>query len=168
MNLHAIVAVDERGAIGANNKLLFEDPIDKMFFYNMTVGRTVIMGNNTFKSLGKKPLPDRTNIVLTRRMPDGVTGNVKLTNGRVLTQEILDDHPGSILRDAFVIGGAEIYQLLLPYTKYIHRTVFMTKAMNPDCFFPELDMLSDWKITKMARVDSFEGYRLRFETLVRK
>lgn len=108
--MKAIVAVSDNWGIGNDNELLFHIPEDMKFFKNMTSGHPVVMGHNTYESIGK-PLPNRKNYVLSRDKSlsiDGVT--------------VIHDI-SQIPDDSFVIGGESIYKILLKYCDI----VFVTK-----------------------------------------
>lgn len=121
-----IVAVDEDYGIGKNNGLLLYNKVDMDFFKETTMGHTVIMGKNTFFSM-KKPLKGRRNIVLTKG---------EINNSDI---EVCHDYTELIgLSDAFVIGGAQIYKLFLPYCDELYITE--NKGIyDADTFFPEFN-----------------------------
>ncbi|MCL2199301.1 MAG: dihydrofolate reductase [Defluviitaleaceae bacterium] len=136
MNLS--VAVSQNWGIGYKNDLLFRISEDLKRFRKLTTGKTIIMGHNTFKSLpGGKPLPNRTNIVLSRdttlKIPDVIVCN---------SVEELQKH---LHNDVFIIGGEQVYRLLLDYCKTAYVT--QVQATPPaDAFMPNLNELPNWKL----------------------
>jgi dihydrofolate reductase len=110
-----VVAVSDNGVIGVKNQLPWRIPADLARFKRITMGNTLIMGRKTFESIGRA-LPGRTSIVVTRdpsfRAPDGVV----VVHG---VDEAIARAPGP---EIFVIGGGEIYDLLLPSTDRIYLT----------------------------------------------
>lgn len=138
--IHVIAAISqERRALGYQNKLLWHIPEDLKRFKALTTGHVVIMGRKTFDSiigyLGK-PLPNRTSIVISRTpKPDGdeVKYATSLDEAFTKVQE-LDE------QDAFVIGGAEIYSLTLPFADYLHLTL-VSDEPEADTFFPQYNNL---------------------------
>ena len=103
-----IVSVDQNLGIGANNNLLFSFKEDMKHFKNVTTDGVVIMGRKTFESLDSKPLPNRTNIVLTHQTDlKGVTCCSSV-------QEILDICD-RLDKKTFVIGGEKVFKQMLPY-----------------------------------------------------
>lgn len=125
--MKTIVSIDEDYGIGRNGDLLVHNKEDIKFFKETTIGNTVIMGRKTFLSLPNGPLKDRKNIVLTR-------GNIDC-DGIIICHDYLDlIH----LKDAFVIGGGEIYNLFLPYYDEIYITKNKGKY-NADTFFPRFN-----------------------------
>lgn len=110
-----VVAVSENGVIGVRNQLPWKIPGDLARFKKITMGNTLLMGRKTFESIGRA-LPGRTSLVLTRDpayvAPEGV-----VVAHRV--DEAMEIAPGP---EIFVIGGGEIYDLLLPSTDRIYLT----------------------------------------------
>ena len=125
----AIVAMDRNGVIGAENQLPWHLSSDLQRFKRTTLGHTLVMGRKTFESIGK-PLPGRKTIVLSR--------NLQLELKDVAIAASWDE----VLRIAadetrlFVVGGAEIYKLLLPYCDEVMVTRVLTKVAG-DTIFPE-------------------------------
>lgn len=121
-----IVAVGQNLEIGADNKLLWCIPEEMKVFIEYTRGKTVLMGRKTFESIGK-PLPNRTNLVLSESMEeiDGVT--VVRTIEDALS---ISDH-------LVVIGGAFVYAQLMPYVGEIVVSFIKESYPQADTFFPE-------------------------------
>jgi len=132
-----VVAMAENRVIGKNNQLIWHLPADLKFFKNLTTGHPIIMGRKTYESIGK-PLPNRTNIVITRQ-PDfkaeGCLVAHSLNEALMMAQQ-LDS-------EIFVIGGAEIYRQAM----FLADTIYLTKVHHQfegDTFFPEIDSIL-WK-----------------------
>lgn len=115
MNL--IVAVSRDWAIGKDNKLLFDLPTDLSYFKMQTLGKVVVMGERTYLSLPKRPLPKRTNIVLSDKPDFAPQGAIVVHSLADLFAELKNYKTD----DIFVSGGASIYNLLMDYcdTAYI-------------------------------------------------
>jgi dihydrofolate reductase len=132
-----IVAVARNGVIGRDNTLPWRLPADLKHFKATTLGKPIVMGRKTFESLGK-PLPGRTNIVITRDRNFAADGAVIVHS----LEEALGEAAAVAARDGaaevMVIGGAEIYRqaLLLAQTVYYTRVLLDVEG---DAFFPELD-----------------------------
>lgn len=150
-----IAAVDEDGGIGKNGKLLFNIPTDMAFFKKLTTGKTVVMGRKTYESIGR-PLPDRRNIVLTHDSENN-RGVEKVSSIEELLR-ICDN-------DAFVIGGGEVYKLLMPYcdTAYITR---IFKRTDADVFMPELSDADGWNIVEKSKI--YHESNVDFQFLIYK
>ncbi len=140
--LSVIASIDENNAIGFENKLLFYIPQDMKRFKRLTLGKTVIMGANTYDSLKIKPLPHRRCIVLSKRKLQ--IGAVTCNGIDALKRLILPDE------DVFVIGGESVYRQLLPYCSAAYITQVMYAAERFDAYFPKLD--ENWKISFKSRV----------------
>lgn len=128
--LSMIVAVARGGTIGSNNGLPWRYPEDLKRFRALTTGHAVIMGRATYESIGR-PLPNRTNIVLSRK-EFRVLGIMNCTSvDEALSRAASIDHA------PFVIGGAQIYAAFLPFASAIHVTKIDADFVG-DAFFPEL------------------------------
>lgn len=163
MTLAIVVAASLNNAIGKDNRLLWSLPNDMKFFKNTTWAMPVIMGRKTFESLGK-PLPGRLNIVITRQadwQPEGAAQAGSL-------QEAIQVAKGEHFREAYVIGGGEIYREALPLTDTIYLTRVET-VVDADTFFPEIDD-KQWKLSysQSFAADEKHAYPYRFETWVRQ
>lgn len=128
-----IVAYDKKYGIGANNGLLWQNdlPADMRHFKNLTTGNAIIMGLNTYKSIGR-PLPNRQNIVLNYRN-EPIDG-VNVVNGLQAAYDIVE--PG---RETFVIGGGKIYALAIDSVDCIMATEVDSEFDQATIFFPIID-----------------------------
>ena len=139
MKISLISAVAENGVIGRNNDMPWYLPDDFAFFKRKTSHHPIIMGRKSLEALGK-PLPNRTNIVITRN-PDFSAAGVTVVH---TLEEAVDkakkaDRPTD---EIFVIGGAEIYTMALP----IATTLYLTEihqAYEGDTYFPTFDK-TEW------------------------
>ena len=133
MEIALIVAASTNHAIGKNNQLLWHLPNDLKFFKNTTWGFPVIMGRKTFEAVNK-PLPGRTNIVITRKL-DWEAPTVKTATHLEGAIEIAGQ---TNAKQLFIIGGGEIYTQAMPLADTIYLTRVHT-IMEGDTFFPALD-----------------------------
>jgi dihydrofolate reductase len=134
MRLIAVFAMDLDNAIGKDNKLLCHLPDDLKFFKQQTMGHPVVMGRKTFDSIGK-PLPGRLNIVITRNTdfnPPGVTVYHSVEECMAKLKELQDDK-------ICIIGGAEIYRQMMPFTDELLVTL-IHHQFEADTFFPEIKL----------------------------
>jgi dihydrofolate reductase len=137
-----IVAVAENGVIGAAGGMPWHLPEDLKRFKALTLGKPVLMGRKTWESLPKKPLPGRTNIVVTRDAgfrADGALVAHSIEDGLTLAAR---EQPTEIM----VIGGAAIFAEVLPRASRIHWTQIMTRPKG-DAFMPPLDT-KQWRETQ--------------------
>ena len=140
--LAIIVAVAENGVIGSDNALPWHLPEDLRYFKRVTMGKPIVMGRKTFEAIGK-PLPGRTNIVVTRNpafraegaevVPSveaalGLAGHIAQANG---------------VDEAVVIGGAEIYQATIPVADRLYITEVHAR-IEGDAVLPAIDW-SRWR-----------------------
>lgn len=149
-----IVAIAKNGTIGDKNSLLWHIKEDMRFFRTTTSGHAVIMGRKTFESLGSKPLPKRTNIVITRadREFDGAFTAHSLEEAIRLA--------GSD-EEIFIIGGAQIYAEALNVADRLYIT-HVDREYDGDTSFPEVDF-SRWQLVRSERYERGEEYEYPFE-----
>ena len=142
MRKSMIVAMAENRVIGINNKLPWYLPNDLKYFKQVTMGKPILMGRKTFESIGK-PLPGRTNIVLTRDetwQKDGV----RAVNAMDQAFAVADaDCEINGQDEIMIIGGDQIYKTSLPLVDRIYLTQVHAEV-NGDAYFPEVDW-SEWK-----------------------
>lgn len=143
MNL--IVAVDKNWAIGNKGKLLVSIPSDMKFFRQETSGegKAVILGRKTLESFpGGRPLKNRVNIVLTKNPNFHAEGAIVVHS----VEEALEAVKAFDDDKIYVIGGDTVYKQFLPYCKLAHVTK-IDHAYEADAYFPNLDEMTEWKIT---------------------
>ena len=163
----AIVCADKNYGIGYNNELLIHIPEDLKHFSRITSGGTVIMGRKTYESLPNAPLPKRTNLVITRNNPDG---NPDEPMEKAPTYVSMDSVKEWLLRKReekaeekiAVIGGAQIYEELLPYCDYIHITKVFKEFDDVDTYFPNIDFSQDWEIVMASDIMEYEGIKYQY------
>jgi len=138
MHISLIAAMDEEQLIGAHNSLPWRLPADMQWFRRQTMGKPVVMGRNTFASIGK-PLPGRQNIVLSR--------NRKLLLDGCNIIHSLDDlaRTAGGADEVMVIGGAEVYELALPLANRLYLTT-IAASFEGDAWFPDFDAAA-WRET---------------------
>ncbi|KGN70871.1 diacylglycerol kinase [Porphyromonas gulae] len=149
-----VVAIAENGAIGYKNDLLWHLPADLKRFKETTTGHSIIMGSRTFRSLPKGALPNRRNIVLSRTQQDFPGAEWAASPEAAL--ELVGNE-----EEAFVIGGAQVYEQMLPYTDKIYLTRVHADFPEADTFFPELDM-SEW--VELSRTEYPADEKNRYAT----
>ena len=131
--LSIIVAKAKNNIIGKDNKLLWHLPDDLKRFKKLTTGHNIIMGRKTFESLGKI-LPNRKHIVFTQNPNFNIDNeNVQIVHSMLEIQEYIENS-----EENFVIGGAMIYNLLMPYVTKMYITE-IEKDFQGDAFFPRID-----------------------------
>jgi dihydrofolate reductase len=143
MKISLIAAVAENHCIGIHNKLPWYLPEDLKYFKAVTSGKAIIMGRNTYDSLGR-PLPNRTNIVITRNphfsAPEGVRIVHSLQEALTVAEAVAHIQGQD---EVVVIGGAQIYAEALPHAHRLYLTE-VKKVVEGDAFFPAWSK-SDWQ-----------------------
>jgi dihydrofolate reductase len=156
-----IAAMDRNRLIGNNNQLPWHLPADLAHFKKLTMGKPIIMGRKTYESIGR-PLPGRTNIVMTRSgdfHPEGVMVASSL-------EQALEMAAGE--EEVMVIGGSTIYQLALPAAERLYIT-YVDNSYEGDAWFPALDT-GQWRViaSEEHAADEKNSSDYRFVTYERK
>ena len=130
--LSIIVAIANENVIGKDNKLIWHLPEDLKRFKEITSGHTIIMGRKTFESLGRV-LPNRKHIILCNDMQMNIENeNVEVVNDISKLDKYINTD-----EECFVIGGATIYKLLMPYANKMYITK-INESFEGDVWFPEI------------------------------
>lgn len=127
-----IAAIDQRMAIGFQNKLLFWLPNDLKRFKALTTGNTIIMGRKTFESLPKGALPNRRNVVLSSNPATECPGAEVFPSLEAALQSCKEEE------HVYIIGGASIYRQALPFADELCLTEIDSTAPEADVYFPEV------------------------------
>ncbi len=159
----AIGIVDERGA-----RLPWRLPEDLAYFKRTTMGRPLVMGRRTFDSIGRA-LPGRLNVVMTRRpgpaLPPGVVAAADRRTAETAVQAALDAAP-SPSREAFVIGGAEVFAQFMPLARRLCLTEIDRAFDDANCrladFTPARVRQAGWRETSREAHRSAEGLDYAF------
>lgn len=162
-NLSIIVAMADNRAIGKDNDLLWHLSDDLKRFKKLTTGHPVVMGRKTWESLPKRPLPGRRNIVFTQNPDYDAPGAevVHSVNGLFDALKGCDD-------EVFVMGGASIYEMLLPFTNRLYVT-HVYRDFDADVYFPTIDM-SEFTLVSLGEpmYDEESGLDYAYEEYDRK
>ena len=160
-NLSIIVAIAQNGAIGKDNDLLWHLGSDLKRFKKLTTGHPVVMGRRTWDSLPKKPLPNRRNIVVT--LDDVEFPDCETVHSIEAAMELVKDED-----EAFVMGGATMYRLFMPFADRLYITRIMSD-FTADVFFPTIKD-EEWALVDNVyiRKDEKNAYNLFFQLLMRK
>ncbi len=163
-----IAAVAENKAIGKDNNLIWDLPDDMRFFKEQTLGKPVIMGRKNYESIPVKyrPLPNRPNIVITRNKKYDAPGCEVFNDLKIA----IDSERKKGIAEAYIIGGAEIYNLALK-EGLVHE-MYLTQihaSFEADAFFPAFDK-KNWEVNPMRKhdIDSRHAQAFTIEHWVRK
>lgn len=161
--MKAIVAVDKSWGIGKDNDLLFSIPDDMKFFRSTTLNKVVVMGRKTLQSFpNSKPLKNRVNVVISSTVKE-IENAVVVPDFKALKIE-LEKYSDE---DVFVIGGASVYNALLPYCE----TALVTKVEadgGATAFIENLDENKEWELSYSSEPLVSNGYKITFNTYVNK
>ena len=158
--MKVIAAVDENWAIGRNGDQLIYISEDLKHFKALTTGHPVILGRKTLATFpGGRPLKGRRNLILSRN-PGFAPPEAEVFSS---LEELLAAAP----QDAFVIGGASVYQALLDRCDTACITRIEAAFPGADCWFPNLDERPEWKIAEEGPVLEEKGVRFRYVTYAR-
>ena len=153
-----IAAIGQNRELGKDNKLLFHIPKDLKRFKKITFGHPVIMGRKTFESLGK-PLPKRTNIIITRNRNYKAKGCIichSLINAIEIAQK-------KSKNEVFIIGGGQIYKQAIKLADKLYLTI-VKGEFEADTYFPDYSQFK--KVIKEEKKES-KGYKYMFLELVK-
>lgn len=161
MIISLIVAASANNAIGKNNQLLWHLPNDLKFFKNTTWAMVVIMGRKTYESVDR-PLPGRVNIVITRQDGWSAAGVIVAKD----LQDALKKADETNCKEAFVIGGGEIYKWAMPVADKIYLTRVHAE-LEGDTFFPVIDE-TKWELILNEDFDKDEKHQYNYSFQVWK
>jgi dihydrofolate reductase len=147
-----ICAIGKNKAIGRDNKLLWDIPHDLKHFKDITAGHPIIMGRKTFESIGR-PLPDRTNIIVTR---DESYQQDKCLVAHSL-EEAIQRGKEIDSEEIFVIGGGSIYAQAINLVDKLYLTIVDNVVEDADTFFPEYEQFN-----KIIKEEHFETDQFKY------
>ena len=149
MNL--IAAVDNNWAIGCKNQLLVRIPNDQKMFRQTTTGKVVVLGRKTLETFPQGlPLPNRTNIILSKSRDYQVKDAVVVHS----IEELLEEIKKYNSKDVYIIGGESIYRQMLPYCDTAHITK-IDHTYEADSYFPNLDEDAEWEVTAKSEEQTY-------------
>ncbi len=151
MRIALVAAIAENNVVGKDNQMPWYLPEDLKHFKQLTLGKPIIMGRLTYESIGK-PLPGRTNIVVSRQkkyQPTGVEVAASLADALSLAESIAQ---ADGLDELMVIGGAQIYIEALPLADTLYLTE-IHKVIEGDAYFPEVE----WRRWEESDRQDFRG-----------
>ena len=155
MHISIIAAMDRNRLIGDRNQLPWHLPADLAHFKRVTMGKPVIMGRNTFESIGR-PLPGRTNVVVSRKGFE--------TEG-VVSVDSIDSALASVndAEEVMIIGGANFYEQMIDKADYLYLT-HVDAECEGDAWFPDFND-TDWEVIKQESYKKDEKNNFDFRTV---
>ena len=161
MKITIVAAIASNNVIGQKNSLPWDIPEDLKRFKQLTSGHTILMGRKTFDSIGR-PLPNRTNIVMTKDTNYQKKGIEIVFDEREALNLIKD-----LNQEVFIIGGSKIYELFEPWTTSLMITRVL-KDFEGDAFFPDINW-NNWQIKSEEEfLDEKSGISCKLEEYLRK
>jgi len=167
--MKAVAVIDKNRAIGIHGCLLCKLPKDLIHFKNVTLGKTIVIGRKTLDSFpGKKPLPGRNTIVLSRSAKLGTFYDDGKFQGFFLSspEQVYEYVEKNLIDEEIIIaGGAEIYDIFIDHCKELILTELDCEFENADAFFPEFK--SKFIVMKQGEVFEENGYKYRINSYQR-
>lgn len=160
-----VVCVDNNYGIGSKDGLLAHIPEDMKMFKEITTGGAVVVGRKTYDSLPKKPLHDRTNIIITSKAKKKPkickNGTIKSNMNHIKAWLI---HPEVVNKNCgiYIIGGGMIYKELLPFCERVYITKVLHSYEDVDTYFPNIDEMPEWKLTSTSDIKEYNGIKYQF------
>ncbi|WP_404428286.1 dihydrofolate reductase [Sutcliffiella horikoshii] len=136
-----IVATDRNNLIGKDNDLPWRIPADLAYFKKVTLGSTIVMGRKTYESIGK-PLPNRRNIILSRK--EFHADGCETLHSIEEVERVKEDG-----KELFIIGGAHIFKETLPIADLLYLT-YIDEEFEGDTYFPEVNE-QDWELVSSEK-----------------
>lgn len=160
--LNVIAAIGKNNELGKNGDLVWRIPDDLKKVKELTMGHPIIMGRKTYESIGR-PLPGRTNIIITRDSSYEAKGCV-VTDSLKSALDAAKRAPGP--DEIFIFGGTSIYEAALPKTDRLYLTSIDAVDKEADTFFPKYT--DDFVMSAHHGVREYEGLKYEWVELERK
>lgn len=161
--MRAIVCADKNWGIGYKNRLLVSIPSDMKFFRETTTGKVIVMGRKTLESFPNgMPLKNRINIVLTRDRNYEAKGAVIVHD----EEELMNELGKYDTEQIYIIGGESVYKMMLSHCDKIYVTK-VDRTFQADTYFPNLDEMSEWKMTQESEEQTCFDLEFCFTTYER-
>lgn len=157
-----ISALAENRVIGNKNALPWHMPADFKYFKDATLGKTIVLGLNTFKSIGEKPLPGRKHIILNNDPNYIVPEGCFVAHSIEEVLEMIKED-----KEVMICGGASVYKQFLPLAERLYLT-YIHQNFEGDTYFPEVNM-QEWEEVKRTdfKADDKNKYDYSFVILER-
>ncbi len=163
MSLSIIVAMSENRVIGANNQLPWHLPEDLKYFKRITMGHPIIMGRKTFESIGR-PLPGRSNIVVTRQRDWSAPGVIVASDIEGALRQAALEVQNEADQEVFVIGGGELFRQTLDKVSRLYLTQVHARV-DGDAYFPDFQR-EQWREIERMDYDSDQNNPYAYSFLV--
>lgn len=165
-----IVAYDKRRGIGLNNGLPWKLKNELKWFQKLTTRteqsnqlNAIIMGKNTWESLGKRPLKNRINIVVSTSLTDDTDSNSNLyfVKSFDAALELVDSMEN--IDNVIIIGGQKLYESVIDHSRLRHLYVTqIDEVFDCDSFFPKIDYTTKTELDNVVELDQKSGREIRY------
>lgn len=159
-----IAMVDNNWAIGNKGNILVDIPENQKFLHHNTIGEVIVYGRKSLSRFPNNvPLPGRVNIVFSRNKKLNIKGATVISSEKELFAELQQYET----KNVYVIGGEQIFKLLLPYCEYANITK-LDYSYEADAFFPNLDKLENWLLVKESDEQTYfsiEYYNMIYKNI---
>lgn len=160
MMISIIAAIGKNRELGKDNKLIWHIPEDLKRFHDITLGHPIIMGRKTFESIGR-PLPNRTNIVVTRNTKYKIHDTKDIMIVQSLEEAIVIGKKIE-QRELFIIGGGQIFEQAIKIADKIYLTI-IDKEFKADTFFPDYSEFKKVVFKKHGQSNAYQYTFLELE-----
>lgn len=146
-DINVIVAAGKHGEIGRAGDLIWHISADLKRFKALTTGHPVVMGRKTWESLPKRPLPGRTNIVVSRNQSFEAPGGVVVSSPEEALRQAQSENGGD---SVFIMGGAQLYNAFFPLATRIYLTEIDAECSDANAFIPYPLNPDEWQLTEIT------------------
>jgi dihydrofolate reductase len=150
MLISLIAAMAKNRVIGRQGEIPWKIPGEQKIFKKITSGHAVIMGRKTYESIGR-PLPGRTNIIVTRQKGYRAEGSIVVHNLADALNHCPQDED-----EAFICGGGQLYREAFPLADRIYLTL-IPREIRGDTYFPEISA-ADFRVKESRAIEGVEPY----------
>ncbi|HWK97110.1 MAG TPA: dihydrofolate reductase [Pseudolabrys sp.] len=157
-----VAAIGENGVIGNGGQLPWRLKSDLQHFKRVTLGKPIVMGRKTYESIGK-PLPGRTNIVMTRDLSHAVPGGIIATSLDAALGIAVEDAAKRGVRDLMIIGGGDVFDRTMSMADRLEITHVHASPLG-DVYFPAIDP-AEWRETERQHYDAGPDDDASFDTV---
>jgi dihydrofolate reductase len=163
-NVSMIAAVGKNLEIGKDNQLLWPIKEDLQFFKEQTMGKPIVMGMGTFESMGKRILPGRQSVILTRKNRD-LDEKIIVVHSKEELLKFIEDYKDEVM----IIGGATVYDQMMEYAEKLILTEIDATREDADAYFPTFNK-DEWdsEVLSSHEIVKCNEYTLKYKHLVYK
>lgn len=160
-NVSMIASVGQNLELGKDNELIWPIKEDLKFFKEQTMGKPIVMGMGTFESMGRRILPGRQSIILTRKERD-LDERIIVVHSKEELLKYIEDYKEEVM----IIGGATVYSMMLEYANKLILTEVAATKDDADAYFPKFKK-DDWKCEELSSHETqFNDEPLSYKHLV--